>query len=53
MNNIEAKARAVNIWLQAEVGTLCDEAVSVYAACGRAELFPDSSLQILWWQNDC
>lgn len=45
LNDIEAKARAVNIWLQAEVGTLCDKAVSVYAAFGRAELFPDSYLQ--------
>lgn len=34
LNNIEAKARAVNIWLRAEVGTLCDEAVSAYAASG-------------------
>ncbi len=47
LNNIEAKARAVNIWFRTEVGTLCDEAVSVYAACGKAELFPDSCLQDL------
>lgn len=45
LNNIEAKARAVNIWLRTEIGTLCDDAVSAYAACGRAELFPDSCLQ--------
>lgn len=47
LNNIEAKARAVNIWLRTEVGTLCDEAVSVYAACGRAGVCPDDHLQEL------
>lgn len=52
LNDIEVKVRAVNIWLQTEVGTLCDEAVFVYVAFGRAELFPDSCLWILWWQND-
>lgn len=44
LSNIEAKARAVNIWLQTEIGTLCDKAVSVYAAFGRAELCPNNCL---------